>query len=224
MDIRLNNNAATKTSRAIVCPLIIAMLFLLSFICSNIALAENGERQIGVRGFLDEDGDGFNDLIPDSDGDGVPNPIDPDWRGHAPDTISMRREMFERDDTAGAIRHNMMGPGYDFMDRHGEPGMYGPGDTTGHGGMRGDSSGHHRGDWPPPDSGGHHGDWPPPDSGGHHGGWPPPDTMGMGPGRDRPIMPSDGSKETKDIPEINREANGSTNPLRDNFKDKGESK
>lgn len=30
-------------------------------------------------GFVDADGDGFNDLAPDHDGDGIPNGIDPDW-------------------------------------------------------------------------------------------------------------------------------------------------
>jgi hypothetical protein len=29
--------------------------------------------------FVDEDGDGFNDLAPDADGDGIPNDLDPDY-------------------------------------------------------------------------------------------------------------------------------------------------
>lgn len=29
--------------------------------------------------FVDEDGDGFNDLAPDADGDGIPNGLDPDY-------------------------------------------------------------------------------------------------------------------------------------------------
>lgn len=33
----------------------------------------------GVGGFLDENGDGFNDLAPDADGDGIPNGVDPDY-------------------------------------------------------------------------------------------------------------------------------------------------
>jgi len=32
-----------------------------------------------VGGFLDEDGDGYNDLAPDADGDGIPNGLDPDY-------------------------------------------------------------------------------------------------------------------------------------------------
>ncbi len=33
----------------------------------------------GVCQFIDEDGDGFNDLAPDHDGDGIPNGLDPDY-------------------------------------------------------------------------------------------------------------------------------------------------
>lgn len=33
----------------------------------------------GVGGFIDENGDGFNDLAPDADGDGIPNGLDPDY-------------------------------------------------------------------------------------------------------------------------------------------------
>lgn len=31
--------------------------------------------------FVDKDGDGYNDLAPDHDGDGIPNGQDPDWKG-----------------------------------------------------------------------------------------------------------------------------------------------
>ena len=46
-----------------------------------------GQPQDGNHGFcrfIDENGDGFNDLAPDDDGDGIPNGMDPDWRpqGH----------------------------------------------------------------------------------------------------------------------------------------------
>lgn len=33
----------------------------------------------GVGEFIDEDGDGFNDLAPDADGDGIPNGLDEDY-------------------------------------------------------------------------------------------------------------------------------------------------
>lgn len=32
------------------------------------------------RGFVDKNGDGFNDNAPDDDGDGIPNGLDPDFR------------------------------------------------------------------------------------------------------------------------------------------------
>ena len=31
--------------------------------------------------FVDKDGDGFNDNAPDHDGDGIPNGLDPDYKG-----------------------------------------------------------------------------------------------------------------------------------------------
>jgi hypothetical protein len=33
----------------------------------------------GICNFIDEDGDGYNDLAPDADGDGIPNGLDPDY-------------------------------------------------------------------------------------------------------------------------------------------------
>lgn len=33
-----------------------------------------------VGGFVDEDGDGYNDNAPDHDGDGIPNGLDPDYK------------------------------------------------------------------------------------------------------------------------------------------------
>lgn len=48
--------------------------------------AQNGSRN-GVRGagFVDENGDGYNDLAPDHDGDGIPNRLDPDYVPLNPD-------------------------------------------------------------------------------------------------------------------------------------------
>ncbi len=37
-------------------------------------------RQVRMCTFIDEDGDGFNDLAPDRDGDGIPDRFDPDTR------------------------------------------------------------------------------------------------------------------------------------------------
>lgn len=49
-------------------------------------MAQNGAGNVGEapgsgrrQGFVDENGDGINDLAPDHDGDGIPNGQDPDW-------------------------------------------------------------------------------------------------------------------------------------------------
>jgi len=42
-------------------------------------LAQTTGHGFGVCGFVDENGDGFNDLAPDADGDGIPNGMDPDY-------------------------------------------------------------------------------------------------------------------------------------------------
>ncbi|MFZ5946673.1 MAG: hypothetical protein ACOYU5_01745 [Stygiobacter sp.] len=34
------------------------------------------------KNFVDKNGDGYNDNAPDHDGDGIPNGIDPDFKGH----------------------------------------------------------------------------------------------------------------------------------------------
>jgi hypothetical protein len=40
--------------------------------------AQGSGHRIG--GFVDENGDGFNDRAPDADGDGIPNGVDPDYQ------------------------------------------------------------------------------------------------------------------------------------------------
>jgi hypothetical protein len=149
--------------------------------------ANSGEPKIGVSGFLDEDGDGFNDLLPDGDGDGVPDALDPDYRNRQSDSIFVRQQLRSADDSTSVHHHDL--PGDDF--RHpiihdgmgpmgpGEPGQYGPGDSTGHGGMHGghDRDGHHRGG----------------DMGGD------PDTSGMGGGGHRPIIDPHGGDNHEEI-------------------------
>ena len=89
--------------------------------------------------FVDEDGDGFNDLLPDSDGDGIPDMIDPDYKGHSAESLYMHRYM--NGQTIEAERNQ-----YQNMFNHGEPGQYGPSDSTHHGQQGGEGSGHHGGD------------------------------------------------------------------------------
>ncbi|HBC46418.1 MAG TPA: hypothetical protein DEO84_03175 [candidate division Zixibacteria bacterium] len=178
--------------------ILIALLSLLIVSLTYLpAMAQNGQPAgpgMGVGGFVDEDGDGFNDLLPDSDGDGVPDAIDPDSRNKNADSLFMHQHMQGRGDSTG-MGYRMMGDSLhmggmrDPYEPHdgdghglfpyipgsypgmpgpmpGEPGQYGPGDSTGHGGM-------HDGHW---GDGDHHGDWPPPPP-------LPPDSNGMGGGK-----------------------------------------
>ena len=96
----------------------------------------NGEGS-GLCRFIDEDGDGFNDLAPDADGDGIPNGLDPDYVKPEDGTGMMNRlankygELFRRyfgEDAVAAM--NGMGGN-----------NYGPGDGTGTGSGLGDGTG-----------------------------------------------------------------------------------
>lgn len=97
-----------------------------------------------VGGFLDEDGDGFNDLAPDADGDGIPNGLDPDY---APvcDGTGDGLGLQER---SGASNQDgfIYRQGYNYNHRTGTTG-FGPGDGTGNDGEGpGDGSGFGPGD------------------------------------------------------------------------------
>ena len=98
-----------------------------------------------VHGFIDEDGDGFNDLLPDSDGDGVPDMLDPDSHPNPADSGYMHRYMHENQEQHQMMWENMNGDMMGGPMEHGEPGMYGPGDSTMHGGHEGGGDGHHHG-------------------------------------------------------------------------------
>jgi len=142
---------------------LVAMMALLLILPAGSILAQE-EFVPGAGGFLDEDGDGFNDLLPDTDGDGIPDALDPDAKGHKADSIYMH----ERNERQYQNTWQHMNQ-YDNQMEHGEPGMFGPGDSTMHGGMHDDGGGGgHRG------GGGGMG----PDGGGS----PPDDGGGMDPG------------------------------------------
>jgi hypothetical protein len=56
------------------------LLSLMVVLLAGAASAQDfGPAGNGVCGFVDEDGDGFNDLAPDADGDGIPNGLDEDY-------------------------------------------------------------------------------------------------------------------------------------------------
>ncbi len=90
-----------------------------------------------VCAFLDEDGDGFNDLAPDQDGDGIPDRLDPDTKSnHSDDSVVGRWLHFARlfglmmDQTGwSSLDAGRMGEG--FLGDHGLG--QGPGQRTGFG-------------------------------------------------------------------------------------------
>lgn len=104
---------------------------------------ETGGHGYGVGGFLDENGDGFNDLAPDADGDGIPNGLDPDYVPAADgsgmswgpgdgtgceDGETMKMHQYGEGEGAGAGTGGGFGPG----DGTGLDGT-GPADGTGFG-------------------------------------------------------------------------------------------
>ncbi|HPF35710.1 MAG TPA: hypothetical protein P5571_12465 [Candidatus Krumholzibacteria bacterium] len=103
----------------------------------------------GICNFVDEDGDGFNDLAPDADGDGIPNGLDPDyvpagdgtgnmyqWGKGQIDPASMKALSFAGSED-GALNGN--GNRYGLGDGTGSG--VGPADGTGFGSGNGDGDG-----------------------------------------------------------------------------------
>ncbi len=88
-----------------------------------------------VGGFLDENGDGFNDLAPDADGDGIPNGLDPDY---APPADGSGYQFGPGDGgqcpEVGFIYRFWYKWQYMWQRLTGGPNGYGPGDGTGNGG------------------------------------------------------------------------------------------
>ena len=81
----------------------------------------------GVCQFIDEDGDGFNDLAPDADGDGIPNGLDPDYVKPADGTGNQYKWAY----AYGELFKRMFGQAeLKAMSADGK-GQWGPGDGTG---------------------------------------------------------------------------------------------
>jgi hypothetical protein len=57
----------------------LALVLGFAFLGTDTANAQLHGNGYNVGGFVDDDGDGFNDLAPDDDGDGIPNGQDPDY-------------------------------------------------------------------------------------------------------------------------------------------------
>jgi len=116
------------------------LIFVMALLTAEASAQEfgpgNGEGDNLCR-FIDEDGDGFNDLAPDADGDGIPNGLDPDYvkpqdgTGMMNNLVSRYGELFRRyfgDDVFATM--NGLGGNH-----------YGPGDGSGVGSGLGDGTG-----------------------------------------------------------------------------------
>lgn len=86
----------------------------------------NGEGS-GVCQFIDEDGDGFNDLAPDADGDGIPNGLDPDYVKPADGTGN----QYKWAHAYGKLFRRVFGEDVALAMKAGDQGHYGPGDGPG---------------------------------------------------------------------------------------------
>lgn len=95
----------------------------------------------GVCQFIDEDGDGFNDLAPDADGDGIPNGLDPDYV--RPEDCDGDGNAYQGANQGGAMgRHGQIAGGESLLKADGMPAAgHGPGDGTGGGLAPGDGTG-----------------------------------------------------------------------------------
>ncbi|MHB8078537.1 MAG: hypothetical protein ACYDIE_04705 [Candidatus Krumholzibacteriia bacterium] len=106
-----------------------------------------------VGGFIDENGDGYNDLAPDADGDGIPNGLDPDYAPPLDGTgqrfgATGGSELLSA--PADAFQHKFMNKFLNMWQRMfgqtitSQTG-YGPGDGTGNDGVGpGDGTGYGR--------------------------------------------------------------------------------
>ena len=130
----------------------ILLVLLIGILASGVYAQQFGPGQDqGIGGFVDEDGDGFNDLCPDDDGDGIPNRLDEDYeqpmhqyrwgyqhRNGQDDDEGETEEVFSKafgEDAQGPAHSGYMwGPGDGtgfFGDGPGDGTGFGPGSSTG---------------------------------------------------------------------------------------------
>ncbi len=81
------------------------------FACQAVSFAQDGTPMKPSRNgprfvFIDEDGDGINDVLRDHDGDGIPNGQDPDWKGLKKGDTPKARNGFARE-AAGTGRDGL---------------------------------------------------------------------------------------------------------------------
>jgi hypothetical protein len=119
----------------------LAIVALVALSAPASALAQGHGFNVG--GFVDDNGDGYNDLAPDADGDGIPNGLDPDYVRPLDGTgqrfgASGDCELLSTQ--ADAFQHKFMNKFLNMWQRmfgatNTNQTGYGPGDGTGNGGV-----------------------------------------------------------------------------------------
>ncbi len=137
----------------------LVLISMFTLLLAGLAMAQDSGpgQNSGVCGFVDENGDGFNDLAPDADGDGIPNGLDPDYVKPEDGTGSQAKNQYGKlasDEMAksfgaaivaaqGALHMN----GYKHAFKGDDAGFaWGPGDGTGTGSGPMDGTGFGPGD------------------------------------------------------------------------------
>ncbi len=92
----------------------------------------------GICNFIDEDGDGYNDLAPDADGDGIPNRFDPDYVPPLDGTGNRYGTRWNIDTLGKSFDEGNMSGGGRYGVRDGTGDGNGPADGTGFGPGTGD--------------------------------------------------------------------------------------
>ena len=60
---------------------ILSIIVLMAVVFSANVFAQDNQTKVKTKGFVDANQDGYNDLAPDADGDGIPNGRDEDYTG-----------------------------------------------------------------------------------------------------------------------------------------------
>ncbi len=107
---------------------LLAALFLAGIVIS-FAVADPEGGPDGVKGFVDEDGDGVNDNAPDADGDGIPNGKDPDYAGAKARKGDNARGFVDED--GDGVNDNAQDADGDGIPNGKDPDYVPPGDGTG---------------------------------------------------------------------------------------------
>ncbi len=114
--------------------LVFGLVFGMNLIGAEFAHAQNNGNGYSVRGFVDDDGDGFNDLAPDHDNDGIPNGLDPDYNRPLDGSGNQFGNADDPDgDNMFQNQNRHMNNFYGDQDQ-GEGNGYGPGDGSGNNG------------------------------------------------------------------------------------------